>query len=87
MVCGLFLDYGDAIVAEEYTYPQALDCNLAPRGARVLPAAMDERGLVPEALEEVRRALYGAGRPSILVCDVLCNASLLGCFDMNWSDG
>jgi len=53
IVCSLFLNPGDCVVAEEYTYPQMLECQLIPHGCPVLPAPMDHEGLLPERLEEV----------------------------------
>ena len=53
MVCSLFLDSGDWVVAEEYTYPQLLECQLAPRGCHVLPVPIDGSGMLPAELERV----------------------------------
>jgi DNA-binding transcriptional MocR family regulator len=53
MVCSLFLDSGDWVVAEEFTYPQLLECQLAPRGCHVLPVPMDGSGMLPAELERV----------------------------------
>ena len=53
IVCSLFLDSGDWVVAEEFTYPQLLECQLAPRGCHVLPVPMDGSGMLPAELERV----------------------------------
>ena len=53
MVCSLFLDSDDWVIAEEYTYPQLLECQLAPRGCHVLPVPMDGSGMLPAELERV----------------------------------
>ncbi|PSC75895.1 B Chain Kynurenine Aminotransferase Ii Inhibitor [Micractinium conductrix] len=63
MVCSLFLDPGDAVAVEEYSYPQLLECHLVPRGCRVLPVAMDDEGVLPESLEQALAGAQQRGEP------------------------
>jgi hypothetical protein len=67
LVASLFLDEGDCLVAEQYCYPQFLECQLAPRRCTVLSAPCDERGLLPEALDALLAgAAAGGARPKLL---------------------
>jgi len=51
-------DPGDFIICEEFAYTHAPECVFTPRGLHMLPVAMDEQGMVPDAL---RRVLQTAG--------------------------
>lgn len=61
LVARLFLDPGDVVLAEGPTYVGALGVFQAAQ-ARVVHVAMDEHGLVPEALEEAIATERAAGR-------------------------
>ena len=61
LVARLFLDPGDVVLAEGPTYVGALGVFQAAQ-ARVVHVAMDERGLIPEALAEAIAATARAGR-------------------------
>lgn len=56
---GLALDVltkpGDTVACEALTYP-GMEAAATSRGVRLLPVALDEKGLVPEAFEEICRA-------------------------------
>jgi 2-aminoadipate transaminase len=60
LVARLFLDPGDVVLAEGPTYVGALGAFQAAQ-ARVVHVAMDDDGLVPEALEEAIAAVAAAG--------------------------
>jgi 2-aminoadipate transaminase len=61
LISRLFLDPGDIVLAEGPTYVGALGAFQAAQ-ARVVHLAMDDNGLVPEALEEALRTLAAAGQ-------------------------
>ncbi|KAI3427091.1 hypothetical protein D9Q98_007030 [Chlorella vulgaris] len=63
LVASLFLGEGDAVVVEEFTYPQMLECQLVPRRCRMLPVAMDYLGIIPAALEQVLQEAEARGEP------------------------
>lgn len=62
LVARLFLDPGDVVLAEGPTYVGALGAFQAAQ-ARVVHVAMDEDGLVPEALETAIADTTAGGRP------------------------
>ncbi|HET8660058.1 MAG TPA: PLP-dependent aminotransferase family protein [Micromonosporaceae bacterium] len=61
LVARLFLDPGDVVLAEGPTYVGALGVFQAAQ-ARVVHVAMDDQGLVPEALEEAIASARATGR-------------------------
>lgn len=61
LIARLFLDPGDVVLAEGPTYVGALGVFQAAQ-ARVVHVAMDDEGLIPEALTEAIRAQAAAGR-------------------------
>jgi DNA-binding transcriptional MocR family regulator len=61
LLARLFLDPGDVVLAEGPTYVGALGVFQAAQ-ARVVHVAMDDDGLVPEALEAAIRDVAAAGR-------------------------
>ena len=61
LVARLFLDPGDVVLAEGPTYVGALGVFQAAQ-AQVVHVAMDDQGLVPEALTEAIAATRAAGR-------------------------
>jgi DNA-binding transcriptional MocR family regulator len=61
LVCRLFLDPGDVVLAEGPTYVGALGALQAAQ-ARVVHVAMDDDGLIPEALEAAIAEVAAAGR-------------------------
>ncbi|HET8683631.1 MAG TPA: PLP-dependent aminotransferase family protein [Micromonosporaceae bacterium] len=61
LVARLFLDPGDVVLAEGPTYVGALGVFQAAQ-ARVVHVAMDDHGLVPEALEEAIASVRATGR-------------------------
>lgn len=62
LVCKLFINPGDVIIAESPSYVGALG-TFASYQANVVHVEMDEQGLVPEALEEAIATLRAEGRP------------------------
>ncbi|MGW1674549.1 aminotransferase-like domain-containing protein [Streptomyces sp. NPDC002324] len=65
LVTRVFVDPGDTVVTEAPTYVTALGV-FAAYQARVVHVAMDESGVIPEALEETLAGLARAGRPAKL---------------------
>jgi kynurenine/2-aminoadipate aminotransferase len=66
LITSLFLDRGDSLIMEEYTYPVLIESIALPKGYRPLAVAMDEEGMVPTALRQVLEnaaALEAAGGP------------------------
>ena len=61
LVARLFLDPGDVVIAEGPTYVGALGAFQAAQ-ADVVHVAMDDDGLIPEALEEALAAVAASGR-------------------------
>ncbi|HEY8450709.1 MAG: PLP-dependent aminotransferase family protein [Micromonosporaceae bacterium] len=61
LVARLFLDPGDVVLAEGPTYVGALGAFQAAQ-AEVVHVAMDDDGLIPEALEEAIRRVAASGR-------------------------
>lgn len=61
LLARLFLDPGDVVLAEGPTYVGALGAFQAAQ-ARVVHVAMDDDGLVPEALEQAITHIAGTGR-------------------------
>jgi kynurenine/2-aminoadipate aminotransferase len=67
LITSLFLDRGDSLIMEEYTYPVLIESIALPKGYRPLAVAMDEEGMVPTTLRQVLEnaaALEAAGGPS-----------------------
>lgn len=66
LITSLFLDRGDSLIMEEYTYPVLLESIALPKGYRPLAVAMDESGMIPSALKQVLEsaaAIEAAGGP------------------------
>jgi 2-aminoadipate transaminase len=63
LLARVFIDPGDVILAEAPSYVGALGA-FAAYQARVVHVAMDDDGLIPEALEEAIRRTAAAGRPA-----------------------
>ncbi len=61
LLARIFVDPGDVILAEAPSYVGALGA-FAAYQARVVHVAMDDEGLIPEALEEAIRSTAAAGR-------------------------
>ena len=54
MVCELLLNRGDYILTEEYTYPSVIESVIIPKGYKALGVKLDQDGILPESLLEVR---------------------------------
>ena len=52
MLTSLFLDKGDSILVEEYTYPVILESIAVPKGYRTIGVALDGWGIIPSALRQ-----------------------------------
>jgi DNA-binding transcriptional MocR family regulator len=63
IVTSLFLDPGDAILVEEYTYSHFLETLAIPRGYNIVPVAMDDQGLEPTALRATLQRLKAEKKP------------------------
>lgn len=53
LITSLFLDRGDTILVEQYTYPVILESIALPKGLRPLAVPMDGSGIIPEGLQQV----------------------------------
>ncbi len=60
MVCELLLDHGDYIMTEEYTYPSVIESVIIPKGYKALGVKLDQDGILPDALLEVRFSAHPA---------------------------
>ena len=58
-----FLNRGDAVLCEEFTYPHVAESLVAPAGFRALPVAVDAHGIMPAALTAALADEKAAGRP------------------------
>jgi len=70
MAIRLFCEAGDYIISEEYTFATAVE-TAAPMGVKVAGVAMDEQGLLPDAMDELLRTWdpskrNGARKPHLL---------------------
>lgn len=54
VVTALMMERGDPILCEEFSYFYMLDSVITAAGYKVLPVAMDEHGMKPEHLNQVR---------------------------------
>ena len=75
MITSLFLERGDAILVEEYTYPVILEAIAVPKGYRTLAVPIDNSGIIPDGLlrvmeEAVAAAAAGGPRPPKLLYTV-----------------
>ncbi|KDD74616.1 hypothetical protein H632_c1182p1 [Helicosporidium sp. ATCC 50920] len=57
MLLALFLERGDSLLVEEFTYSHILECSLLPEGLQLHFAAVDEGGLIPSALRSQLESL------------------------------
>ena len=67
LITSLFLDRGDAILVEQYTYPVIIESIALPKGYRPLSVPMDSNGIIPEGLQQVLEqaaAAAAAGGPA-----------------------
>jgi aromatic amino acid aminotransferase I len=53
LITSLFLQRGDAILVEEYTYPVILESIAMPKGYRTVGVPIDNHGIIPSELERV----------------------------------
>ena len=58
VVTALMMERGDPILCEEFSYFYMLDSVITAAGYKVLPVAMDEHGMKPEHLNQVRWWLW-----------------------------
>jgi len=73
LITSLFLDRGDTIVMEEFSYPVMSESIALPKGYRALAVPMDDEGIIPSGLSRVLRDAWessmlpgGAPRPKLL---------------------
>jgi DNA-binding transcriptional MocR family regulator len=72
LITSLFLDRGDALLLEEYSYPVLTESIAAPKGYRTLGVPIDAGGIVPAGLRAVLEAAAAAAaaggppRPKLL---------------------
>ncbi|KAL7272855.1 Aromatic/aminoadipate aminotransferase 1 [Rhizina undulata] len=69
MMYRMFLNRGDYIIAEEFTFATAVE-TVHPMGCKVVGVKMDSEGMLPEALDELLtnwdEAARGASKPFLL---------------------
>ncbi|EFN55510.1 hypothetical protein CHLNCDRAFT_133915 [Chlorella variabilis] len=66
MIMALFMDRGDSLLLEEYSYPVMTESLAQPKGLHAVPVPIDAQGIIPhrlEALLEGLRAAAAAGSP------------------------
>jgi DNA-binding transcriptional MocR family regulator len=64
LITSLFLDRGDTLLVEEYTYPVITESICGPKGIKPLPVPLDTHGIVPSGLRRVlSTAIQDAARP------------------------
>lgn len=66
MLFALFMDRGDSLLLEEYSYPVVTESLAQPKGLAAIPVPIDAHGIIPERLEQVLvslRAAADAGTP------------------------
>jgi DNA-binding transcriptional MocR family regulator len=65
LITSLFLQRGDALLVEEYTYPVILESIAMPKGYRTLGVPIDNFGIIPSKLEVVlEKAAKAAALPN-----------------------
>jgi len=57
----LFMDKGDSILCEEYTYPHVPESLVIPMGFKSVGIKIDERGVIPGHLLETLEKMQAAG--------------------------
>ena len=55
MVLACLLNKGDGLLCDEYTYSHLVEAMMGPKGYVPVPVPMDDYGMTPEALEQVRQ--------------------------------
>ena len=66
MVCELLLERGDYILTEEYTYPSVIESVIIPKGYKALGVKLDQDGILPDSLLEVRLPVDPASMCALL---------------------
>ncbi len=59
----LFLDPGDTLLCEEFTYPHIHEAMAVPGKLNVLAVPIDGEGIIPEALAALLEQAAAAGKP------------------------
>ena len=54
MVLCCLLNRGDSLLCDEYTYSHLVEAMVGPKGYVAVPVPMDEYGMTPESLEQVK---------------------------------
>ena len=54
MVLCCLLNRGDSLLCDEYTYSHLVEAMVGPKGYQAVPVPMDEYGMTPESLEQVK---------------------------------
>lgn len=58
MVLCCLLNRGDPLLCDEYTYSHLVEAMVGPKGYDAVPVPMDDFGMTPEALDQVRAAWH-----------------------------
>ena len=68
LLTSLFLEPGDPIMVEEYTYPHFVEAICQPKQYELLPLAMDHHGIIPSSLERLleERKIRDLPQPRVL---------------------
>ena len=61
IVLRMFLNPGDTLLCEEYTYPHVPESMLSPLHIKTVPIHVDNEGLVPEHLEASLNEMQARG--------------------------
>lgn len=61
MLIRLFLEPGDPILCEEYTYPHVPESLVIPPGYKSIRVEIDEHGIIPEKLRETLESFDQTG--------------------------
>lgn len=67
MVLCCLLNRGDSLLCDEYTYSHLVEAMVGPKGYVAVPVPMDDYGMTPESLEQVKR-------PNSPTCCHMCSA-------------
>lgn len=59
----LFLNPGDTLLCEEFTYPHIHEAMAVPGKLNVVAVPIDAEGIIPEALAAVLEQAAAAGKP------------------------
>ena len=62
MVMRLFLERGDRLMCEDFTYPHVYESMALPMGIGITSLCMDDRGIVPASFKKALDEVQGLGQ-------------------------